>query len=340
MKKMKMMGLALILTLLMGSPAFAAETVVKEYTFVTENSSFESLTLEDLADGACGDIPLTIEEGDKSLKASEVTFSHVSTKEPITKEKEFPNLTEKTLPETYAFLEGELTLLDAVWTESQRLAAEGTKTYHGYVNKPDVPAEMNISVSLEDGSSFTVLGKLQKVEKDSSAYTEGFTVDAVFYGDEDVDSYILDDTEIPNNPKTPVFKGYEDVILKALGYPVNGEYVLTGGKWTTDYLVENGQTVRYAEFSGLRKSGNWTAYYKEDLNEDSPHLKTYSASATYTNGITKPVYEVKAALTYEEETQSITDKILTASAFVIIFAACITMILLVLGKKKKEKEKE
>ena len=340
MKKMKMMGLALILTLLMGSTAFAAETEVKEYTFTTENSSFESLTLEELAGGAYGDIPLTIEEGGKSLKACEVTFSLISITEPVTKEKEFLNLTEKTLPETYAFLEGELTLTDAEWRETQRQAAEGTKTYRGYVKKPDVPAEMNISVSLEDGSSFTVLGKLQKVEESSSAYTEGFTVDAVFYGDEDVDSYILDGTEIPNNPKTPVFKGYEEVILKALEYPVNGEYVLTGGKWTTDYITEDGQTVRYAEFSGLRKSGNWTAYYKEVLNEESPHLTTYSAAATYTNGITKPVYEVKAALTYEEETQSITGKILTASAFVIIFAACITMILLVLGKKKKEKEKE
>ena len=340
MKKMKIMGLSLILTLLMGSYAYAAQPVVKEYTFSTENNSYESLTLEELAGGTYGDIPLTIEEGGKSYTAASVSFSHISTKEPVTKEEEFSSLTEKTLPKTKTFLEGELTLSDAEWTEHKRLPAEGSKTYRGYVNKPDVPEEMNITAALSDGSNITVLGKLQKVEKESSGYTESFTVDAVFYGDEDVDSYILDGIEIPNNPASPVFEGYEKVILKALGYPVNGEYVLTGGKWTSDYLEEDGQTVRYAEFSGLRESGNWTAYYKEILTGDSPHLKTYSAIATYTNGITKPVHEVKAVITYEEEKQGNMGKILTASAFVIISAACITMILMVLSKKKKEKEKE
>ena len=342
MKRTKILATALAIVLSMGSVAFAeAPPVIKEYTFTTQNASFADSNVSALGSGDYAEIPAEIEADGKNYAAADVSFELVSTDKPVEKTKEFTGLTEKTVPDTMKFKkEGKLTLKDTEWTEYQRSAVTGTKTYEGYAQKPDAPATKEITATLPDGTVITVTGKLQSIEKQSGGYSIPFTVDAKFTGDEDVDSYYLENVEIPNNPASPVWEGYEGAILNALGLPAS-EYKLTGGEWISDYQEENGQTVRYAQFSGLRSGGNWIAYYKEELTPDSPNLATYDAVATYTNGVEEATFEVKATVTYELVKKGLTtvQKIIIASAVVVVIAGLIAAILLVLGKKKKQ-EKE
>ena len=171
-----------------------------------------------------------------------------------------------------------------------------------------------------------------------SSYSKPFTVTAKFIGDSDVAYYKLDDTQIPNNPKTPTFEGYQETILRHLNYNP-ADYRITDGKWSSNYVTENGRTVRYAEFSGLRKASDWTAYYEEELSTDSPALATYDAVATYTNGIKDTSYEVMITVDYEEVGLSLLQKVLIVTAGIAILSIIIGLILMIL-KKKMEKNKK
>jgi len=163
-------------------------------------------------------------------------------------------------------------------------------------------------------------------------------VTAKFIGDPDVAYYKLEDTKIPNNPETPTFEGYQETILRHLNYNP-ADYHITDGKWSSNYVTENGQTVRYAEFSGLRKASDWTAYYEEELTADSPALATYDAVATYTNGMKDTSYEVMITVDYEKVGLTLLQKILLASAAIIVLGGLTAAILLII-RKKRNKESE
>ena len=230
------------------------------------------------------------------------------------------------------------TLTDVKWTETKRTAATGSKRYYGYNTKPDAPAEKEITATLPDGSRITVTGKFVEIRRVQGGFDKPFAVTAKFIGDPDVENYILPDgSKIPNDETIPVFKGYEDVILKNLGYsPKN--YRITGGKWITDYYTDdNGETCRKATFTGTQRGTDWVATYREVLSDASPSLATYTAACTYR----ADTMTVKAVVTYEKEGLSFLMKaILIGSAAVIILACFFILILGRIRKKDKQSDKE
>lgn len=326
--KRRILTVVLILFVLQAQFAFAAQKeVTKEYTFVTNKDA--ELTFADVGKGDLSDIPLTIEASGKRYQAATAEFSLA--KEPEKVKETYEDLTAKDVPESIE-KDGEVyTLTDVKWTETKRTAATGSKRYYGYNTKPDAPAEKEITATLPDGSRITVTGKFVEIRRVQGGFDKPFAVTAKFIGDPDVENYILPDgSKIPNDETIPVFKGYEDVILKNLGYsPKN--YRITGGKWITDYYTDdNGETCRKAKFTGTQRGTDWVATYREVLSDASPSLATYTAACTYR----ADTMTVKAVVTYENESHLKAILILTAAAIAII--ALFTALLLFFLKKKRE----
>lgn len=333
--KRRILTVVLILFVLQAQFAFAAQKeVTKEYTFVTNKDA--ELTFADVGKGDLSDIPLTIEASGKRYQAAAAEFSLA--KEPEKVKETYEDLTAKDVPESIE-KDGEVyTLTDVKWTETKRTAATGSKRYYGYNTKPDAPAEKEITATLPDGSRITVTGKFVEIRRVQGGFDKPFAVTAKFIGDPDVENYILPDgSKIPNDETIPVFKGYEDVILKNLGYsPKN--YRITGGKWITDYYTDdNGETCRKATFTGTQRGTDWVATYREVLSDASPSLATYTAACTYR----ADTMTVKAVVTYEKEGLSFLMKaILIGSAAVIILACFFILILGRIRKKDKQSDKE
>ncbi len=333
--KKRILTVVLILFVLQAQLAFAAQKeVTREYTFVTDKDA--ELTFADIGKGDLSEIPLTIEASGKRYQAAAAEFSLA--KEPEKIKETYEDLTSKDVPESIE-KDGEVyTLTDVNWMETKRTAATGTKRYYGYSTQPDAPAEKEITATLPDGSTITVTGKFVDIRRVQGGFDKPFAVTAKFIGDADVANYILPDgSRIPNDASIPAFKGYEDVILKNLGYsPKN--YRITGGKWITDYYTDdNGETCRKAKFTGTQRGTDWVATYREVLSDASPSLATYTAACTYR----ADTMTVKAVVTYEKEGLSFLMKaILIGSAAVIILACFFILILSRIRRKDNQSDKE
>lgn len=330
----KQLLILLVLFILSTSAVFAAaKTAVREYNFTTNDKNLEKLNYTDNQE-------ITIDG--KKYEAVDIKYEIVSKKEKVTKKVNYADLTEKRIPKTMKKNGVKLTLEDVEWTENkeeqQRSAATGTVTYTGYDSRPDAPATKEITATLPDGTKVTVTGHLTGIKQSGSSFSKPFTVSGKFTGDPDVSYYMLGDIRWPNNPDSPAFDGYETIIERYLGLGSN--YQLTSAAWDGDYRTEKGKTVRYATFSGLRRSQNWTATYAETLTANSPSYSTstttYNAVAMYSNGVTKNEYEVKAIVTYEKKGWSLLQKILAATVGIAVVAIVIGVILAILRKKRKE----
>ncbi|MEY8367014.1 hypothetical protein AALA22_15390, partial [Anaerovoracaceae bacterium 41-7] len=274
MKRKRVMGLCLILLLLLTSltsSVYAGSMTTKAWT-ITTDQDYANITLDDLGEGELANMTAEIDEDGRTFKAVKVTASVISKSEPVTVKKTYTNLTDKKVKQSIMKSGEKLKLDDVEWTEHRRHAATGTLTYSGD-KRPAAPKTKELVASLPDGKEISVIGKLQRIEQTGTSYSKPFTVTAKFIGDPDVAYYKLEDTKIPNNPETPTFEGYQETILRHLHYNP-ADYRITDGKWIGNYVTENGRTVRYAEFSGLRKASDWTAYYEEELTENSPALAT------------------------------------------------------------------
>lgn len=338
----KALSLAIAIILAMSSVVYAASPVTKEYTVQYKSKDFSSVTVKDLERNELKDVRTEIRVEGKKYKAAKVEVHEISREKPIKRSRTYHSLSEKKVPEMITLKKGKdagtkLLLADVSYTENRRNAATGMTTFTGTNHRPDAPATKEITATLPDGSTITVTGQLQKVEKTGSSYNKPFTVNAKFTGDPDVSYYKLGDIKIPNNPESPVFDGYQQILLQHLGYD-SSKYRITSGKWTSDYKQENGQTVRYAQFSGLQSTADWTAYYTETITADSPQLATYDATAEYTNGVADTSYEVAVTVTYEKVGLTLLQKILIASAAVIVIAGLIAAILLIMRKKRAKNE--
>ncbi|NCF00434.1 hypothetical protein [Emergencia sp. 1XD21-10] len=338
MKAKRIFAMALAIMLAMSSVAYAASTETKEYA-VTSSENLTQITLADLGEGELTEAKSVIHIDGKKYKATAVAVKETGHNQAVKREKTYTGLNGKKVKDTLKLKSGEtLQLADVKWTEQTRTAATGTMTITGSDSKPDAPATKEITATLPDGRSITVTGNLQRVKQTGSSYSKPFTVKATFTGDEDVDTYMLGDTAIPNNPDSPAFTGYESAILTHLGLEPD-QYKITAAKWTSGYVHKDGKIVRYAEYSGQRLTSDWTAYYTETLTADSPQVTTYDAIATYTNGVDADSTEYLITVTYEREGMTLLQKILLASAAIIIFGGLIAAILLIV-RKKREKESE
>ena len=326
----RILAAVLVMFVLTTSSAFAAEKeITKEYTFVTDKDA--ELEFTNVGKGDLSEIPLEIEIEGKTYNAVSADFSLA--KKPTEVKKTYEDLDKKEVPETIE-KDGEVyTLTDVKWTETKRTAATGTKRYYGYNTLPEAPATKEITATLPNGKTITVTGNFIDIKRVKGDFTKPFSVTAKFIGGEDVENYILPDgSKIPNDESIPVFKGYEDVILKNLGYSTKN-YRITGGKWISDYYTDNnGETCRKAQFTGTQRGTDWVATYRETLTEDSPQYAIYTADCTYrSDNMT-----VKAAVSYQRESHLKTIIILTAAAIAII--ALFTALLLSFLKKKRDKQ--
>ncbi|NBH61813.1 hypothetical protein D1155_09135 [Anaerotruncus sp. 80] len=336
MKRKRVTVLCLIFLLSLTSSVYAGSMTTKAWT-ITTDQAYANITLDDLGKGELANMTAEIDEDGRTYKAVKVTANVVGKSEPVTVKKTYTNLTDKKVQNSITKSGEKLKLDDVEWTEHRRNAATGTLTYKGSDKRPDAPKTKEITTSLPDGGEISVVGKLQDIKQTGSSYSKPFTVTAKFIGDPDVAYYKLENAKIPNNPETPTFEGYQETILRHLNYNP-ADYRITDGKWKGNYVTENGQTVRYAEFSGLRKVSDWTAYYEEELTADSPALATYDAVATYTNGMKDISYEVMVTVDYEEVGLSLLQKVLIVTAGIAILSIIIGLILMIL-KKKMEKNK-
>lgn len=328
---------------------FAFAEVVKEYTFTTTDADYAKKTVADLGKGDMKDIPKDVKNGWLTVSsASSITYTLQKKVEP--EKIVYENLKTKELPDDAKVVKKKgkvLKLVDTKWKENKRTPVTGHKTINDSYTQPSFPATAEMTAALDDGTRVTAMCSLVSVQQDGGIYKKPFTVTAKFTGDSDVDYYSFGGQEIPNNPNSPEFEGYENSILQALG--LNPAIcTLSGGRWTTDYKTENGKTVRYAEFTGTRQTRNWKAYYSEKTTsggavEESDALEnavisSYTATCIY--GSEETVYTVLAKVTYQHRRLTTFGKILVGSAAVIIIAAFIILILNLLRKKKGEEKDE
>ena len=328
--KKRILTTVLIFFVLTTQIAFATQKeVTKEYTFVTNKDA--EIEFSDIGKGDLSEIPLEIEIEGKTYHAVSADFSLA--KKPTEVKKTYEDLDKKEVPETIKKDGEELKLIATKWTETKRTAATGTKRYYGYNTQPEAPATKEITATLPNGKTITVTGNFVDIKRVKGDFTKPFEVTAKFIGDEDVESYILPDgSKIPNDESIPAFRGYEDVILKNLGYSTKN-YRITSGKWISDYYTDdNGETCRKAKFSGTQRGTDWVATYRETLTEDSVQYATYTADCTYRSDD----MTVKAVVTYEKEGMSFLMKaLLIGSAAVIILAI---FFILILGRIRKKEE--
>lgn len=336
MKRVTIMLLCFIL--LFTSFAFAADVVTREYDIQTTNPDYSLYTAENIGYGDLADIPQTVENGFFSVKrVTDIKITLISEEKP--KEMVYELLIEKELPEdadTLTADDGKVLVLQKTdWQESERDPIKGTYTMKGYDNKPTFPSERSFTAPLDNGTEITATAVLKDVKKTGASYSKDFSVTGKFIGDPDVSAYALGETLIPNNPASPEFAGYEEIILKYFGMDPD-KYRITAGKWTSDYIEDDGYTVRYAKFTGKRLAGDWTGYYEEEITEDSPAKIIYTATCYYGEQ-KEALYNVHLAVEYGKTEVIVERVIATASASVFVIAAVIALILMKI-KKKKENE--
>lgn len=143
-------------------------------------------------------------------------------------------------------------------------AAEGSRQWQRCLEKPQIPDTMVLRFTDGDGAEKETEGRLKRVEEHPSNATESFKVRCRFVGDKDSQYYCLGEKKIYLEKGMPDFSGYKDTILEHLNLDQE-HFKIKGGNWISDYIEEDGEIVRYAEFTG--EAGNFTdyvAYYEAE----------------------------------------------------------------------------
>lgn len=324
----KYLSAMLILLVLIASTQLAyadtdadSEPLVKEYTFTSNDLNFAYEAEPEIKqDGKTYTL--------KGIKSYEL----VDMNKYFMHEAVYTGLSEKKVPEKRVFqLDGkdvELTLLEGseVYSAMDGSVTETTKGYPAKTTK----------ITKNDQQYTARLVNAKPIKSEATA-NEPFTVKGKFIGEPGV-LYDFNGKQLKLDESSPVWQGHDAELLEYLGLP--SDYKITESKWTSDYIQEDGETVRYAEYSGIKpgkseKVTGYTATYE---------YAVYSATATYTNGVEPGTeeYTVKAYVEYDEviKESNLLQLILKIAAGLAVLALLVSAILFVISKRRKEKEGE
>ena len=306
----RVLCIVMLLVMLSSSFTFAAsKLLVKEYTFTSSSSEQFAYTAKE-----------HIKEDGVTYKLTDVQYEVIGENENyISKEVTYDNLNAEEVPleETFNINGKDITLKlsddDIAYTEEIKYV---TETYTKQTTKPTIPSEKKVVAD-----DATYIATLENVKESST--TKAYTAKVKFIGAEG-STYYLNNKALTMDGSSPLWSGYESDVISYLGLPKGS--TVTSGKWTTGYVTEGEDVVRYAEFSGTRPAANYTATYS---------YAVYSCKAVYDNG--EDPYEVKAICTYEASGWSTAAKVAVGAA-VVILAGLIVFILYMIAKKKKQEE--
>lgn len=179
-------------------------------------------------------------------------------------------------------------------------------TFEDQTGKPVVPdtkAMTYYSDVLQ--KNLDVTGKLTSLEATGDAkWTDNLVITTKFVAsDPNATEYTLNGTTytVPYNAAAPSWTGYQTDILKACGLS-SQFYKITGCKWTSDFKVENGQYVRYGQFTGSKKTATYVATYTASGETAGYNAKVYyradAASVNAKDADTTTVYKIRAVAHY------------------------------------------
>lgn len=330
---MRKVYISLLMVMLATSFTFAAsKTVQQEHTL--HSTRDVTITLDDLGKGILQDVPSDIEIEGKTYHATAVDTKIAKEYARVEEKRTFTDTSQSELPKTVKKDGIQLKLENDSIEEAVivRDAVTGSHTWTGCSSEPDIPE----SLELTTDSGLTVTGYLQDVESHRSDTLAEYEFPATFIGDADCQYYEINGKRIPNTFTAPTFEGYEEEILAYLNLS-DDDYDITGGSWTSDYVQENGQTVRHAIFiCSADVLTDYTAYYEENLTEASPGYSTTDITAVYSNGIEDTEYDITVVVEYEKDNLTTKQIILFTGAALLIMAGLISCILMLIRRKKKE----
>lgn len=307
---------ALLFVLTAGSCFADSENIVKEYTFTAYDKDFQY------------DAPKEIQEKGKKYKLKGIKrYEVLAERVYLSRDFMYEKLTEQKVPKKKTFtVDGQAVQL--ALDQENLTFTPNTQTrivsYGNYTDIPSIPQSVRLDVSGKE-----VDATLLSADKNQTTRKEPFTASGKFIGQAGSE-YTFEGVPIKLKGSTPVWEGYETAILKNLGLNPK-THTLTSGKWTSRYKVEDGKTVRYAQFSGSRTRPvyNYAATYQYTL---------YAAKATYSNGLAPGTeeYSVKAYAEYEPSGMSTIQKILTGAG-ILLLAGLLVLVLMAMRRRRKEK---
>lgn len=139
--------------------------------------------------------------------------------------------------------------------------------------------------------------------------------------------------QIPKNTESPVFKGYEDEILKSLNLN-NDNYKITAASWNGEayYNLDN-ILCRNCIYSTQMKVCDATAVYESKVA--LPDKVTFTAISTYEDTAKS---KLVLSLNYELVKDNTTEIVIGAVLGVLVLSALIAVILVYLSRKKKTED--
>jgi len=306
--------LCMIMVFLLFSISFvsAAEKSLIKEEYITSNS-----------ENTCNYKPEEkIKEEGTEYELKSVKYEVVGENESfIERTEEYNNLSTKEVPTTKDFkLNGKNVTLKLV--DENITYSEETKTvsesYNGYIYRPEFSKTKTVRENNTDYTATLVNVKEQNI-------TKGYTAKVKFIGAPG-STYYLNGKELTMEDNSPLWHGYENDVIEYLELPSASTVI--SGKWTSDYVNEGNDVVRYAEFRGQRPATNYTVNYS---------YTTYSCKAKYNNGEDR--YKIKVVCTYEKVGLSTIQKI-AIGAGIVILAGLIVLILYIIAKRRKDAEND
>lgn len=299
--------LAAIIAVLLGLSLFYKFAILPDRPYIMREYTFDAESPDDYA----ANIPSPIDDkGNEYVADMESIEYEVLEETPFYETTlEFEGLATKQAPSKQEVeIDGVTYILDLVeaeYTEGIRtLDVTDTVEYTGYTYKPQVPETAPISYKSSSGTEITVEGQFVSIEQVGGNYwTSSLVIKARVDMPIGAVGYIYKDrARIPYNSESPAWQGYETDILEGEGLDPKKNQI-TGARWTSDAVEQNGVITRYAEFTGKRLVADYVVEYHAEGEQAAYNAVGFYRGNAVDIGLpsenaTRTVYTVKAVVRY------------------------------------------